>query len=365
MCYNANMTEIYTIQRGTAPKWDKIYDGFEAKGQTSGAAVYSRHFCKNILPDIKTVLKESDFKKVCVITVNDLTPKFVEQADLIIVLLHVEPSEDMQDYMETYIGKIRELNATAAIFSLTSVWETHICLIDLLEPTDARYRSLFLPMTIDAKEVRRLAGTIPKKKYQDRILFFGNSYMSKTDTKNNIITALTYATAAKNGKIYKFDSIHDNEYLFSHEGEERLDEKTPVTRAEMFKIIKQYQYVVATSIAAQESMELGAKVIFAGRKFGGIITSDAEYDIQGRNNFSGDVCTFSSSPLNCWYAINHARIYRAMMWDDVRNGFIPDLIRVLAEFDNIETNKALKKKGVKMPTIKNIKDKKRSKNENR
>jgi len=321
---------IDVIKRGNAPKWDKEYAKFEEAGRTNGAAVYSDHFCRNIAPDIIATIKESPFERIVFITVWDLTSEAIKDADLIFVVLHVQPGENMKPYAGNYIGKVRELNSDAVIVSITSVWETHLCLVNLLEEQDKRYQSLFLPMSIDVVALKKLAGAIPKKKYQDRILFFGNSYENKDKTRGGLIKALSFATASENEAPYKIDIICNNEYIFSHEGEERLDERKVVDRKEMLKILKKYQYVVATSIAAQEAMELGAKVIFSGRKFGGVVTTDAEYDVQGRSNFSGDICTFSSAPINCWYAMKQARNYRAMVWEDIENGFIPDLISILA-----------------------------------
>lgn len=140
--------------------------------------------------------------------------------------------------------------------------------------------SLFIPMTIDAQEVRKHHIDIDNIE-QKRVVYFGNLTGPRMKTYKRLKVAFESAG-------WKVDLLSSN----------RLN-GYPIDKNERWEIISGYSYGIGVGRSALEMMSLGLKVMIAGNEFGGIITNDAEFENHKLSNFGGGVTTFSRKMHVC------------------------------------------------------------------
>lgn len=250
----------------TEPKWQLRY---QSHGRENGAATYSRELVKYQVP-----LWQRDGLDILISTcplletVDDLP----DEVDVVVQYLHTYPYTMPLKLVNHTIRDIK-VKYKKLVF-VTAYHSYHM----LMKANGID--SIYVPMTVDVPEVVKLKKSGLYK--QDKsVIYFGNV----VDEKLAVYNRVKYAFI-KEG--WKFDTISFN----------RFNGK-PIQQQDAWEIVQSYDYGVGVGRCALEMQALGLKTMIAGMEFAGIMTNDADYDVQLRTNMNGRVVTFDRSVNTC------------------------------------------------------------------
>lgn len=139
-------------------------------------------------------------------------------------------------------------------------------------------------MSIDTENIQQYA----QPKSQEGFIYYGNIMQVKQSTYRKIKTAcktldIPLETISRN--IYKGRLIEHEEAL---------------------SIVSTYKYGVGVGRCALEMTALDVKLLIAGRRLGGIITNEKEYEKQREVNMNSRIYTYSDDPSTCLLNIDKA-----------------------------------------------------------
>ena len=149
--------------------------------------------------------------------------------------------------------------------------------------------AVFVPMTIDAKAIRREVPT-PEDQNPSAMVWFGNITHARAKTHATIMDI-----AVRRG--YTFTTLSLN----------KINGKgSALTQQQLWQEAAKASIGVGVARSALELMALGLPVMIAGNDFGGIVTNDGEWDAQTDANFGGQVVTHSRDIEWCLNDIDQA-----------------------------------------------------------
>lgn len=144
--------------------------------------------------------------------------------------------------------------------------------------TAAGYDAIHIPMRVDADWIRHLAGPAPLDAGvygSGRAVYFGNI----TPAKMRHFTPM----------VRQFEATGWRLDVVSEVGDQRAALRT----------LRSYSYGIGVGRCALEMMALGMRVMISGAKFGGIVTSVPEWEVQSGVNFNGRVITYDRTIPAC------------------------------------------------------------------
>lgn len=219
------------------PTWTKVY---KRLGRENGAATYSRDIVKYYIP----VFEELYGKKktnVLVMTVNNCWDMTLKKYKKIFLFLHERGvDENARALRMNRIKTFVKANPQAKVIFIT--WHKLHCEEIKKEGMNAFY----LPMAIDVEEFAKYSDN--KKKYNSRLIYFGNITKPKIKSFNNFRRCV-------NRRGWQLDYISDNKF---NGGFFKLK------KDKILWHLSQYNYGVAAGRAAQELSAMGLKVICVG-----------------------------------------------------------------------------------------------------
>ncbi len=223
-----------------------------------GALTYSRDLVKYQIPHWRKILPNDSLISTC---------PLLSQVPL------VGHYNTVIQYLHTYPYLAKEINQ-----HYTFTYDRIIYISAYLEYTnymrDSGHLAVYVPMSIDVGSIQK--HTLPKAKHK-RFLYFGNITIPKLDMYNTLLR-----------------NIFFDEISFS-----KFNRKTPITRDQILSLAATYNYGIAVGRAAQELSALGVKVLIAGAKLGGIVTTEQEYIAQTQTNMNGRILTHSADIQHC------------------------------------------------------------------
>ena len=250
----------------TEQKWALRY---QSHGRENGAATYSRELVKYQAP-----LWQRDGIDVLISTcplletVDDLP----DEVDVVVQYLHTYPyTMPLKQVRHT----IRDLKVKyKKIVFVTAYHSFH----KLMQANGID--SMYIPMTIDAKQVLERKTTADYHK-DKAVIYFGNVVEEKMSVYNRLKNSFI-----KEG--WRFDTISLNRF-----------NGLPIKQQDAWEIVQAYDYGIGVGRCALEMLALDLKVMIAGIEFAGIMTNEHDFDVQRRTNMNGRVVTFDRSVETC------------------------------------------------------------------
>lgn len=251
----------------------KLYDHTEPNFKKqyphiNGAVTYSKDIVKFHLPAWKKILGVNDVISTCprLGTVRRLPMK----ADTIVQYLHQYPYTDPIKYVSDIKQLIRSRMKFNKIWFITS-YRSYFLLLN-----KHGYNAIHIPMYIDYGAIEPFAGQ--EKTITDRVLWFGNLYPHKDTTYKALTEAVRVDTISKG--------------LFN--------KKDKILQREAWELAGKYKFAAGVGRCALELYALGCKVLIAGQKFGGIVTTEEEWKLQLATNINGRIVTTDRDIRTCY-----------------------------------------------------------------
>lgn len=243
----------------------------------NGAETYSKDLTTYQIPYWEQLLRENDIISTCPLFYNTTIKGNYRVA---VQYLHSYPYNNPV----LYAKKVEKAVQADHVIYITAYKEYEKMLRFM------NLKAVHIPMSIDSTAICQYS--MPKAGH-DRILYFGQL------RNNKKLLAVKIKQACKDLDIV-YDSLSYN--LFNGE--------VKYTREEGLRLVSTYQYGIGVGRCAQEMMALGVKVLIGGIRFGGIITTEEEYEQQLSTNMNGRLHTFSPNIKTCLLNIDKS-IYRA------------------------------------------------------
>lgn len=265
-----------------SPIWAETYkERFAAHQKTNGAYTYSQEIVKYHIPVIKEALNKynPNLNTVIMSVGESYNLPNIQNKNLIIQYLHEKFERDWLRVEKSIKLPVKHIFITGRIKVQKELEKRGIACI-------------WLPMSIDKQYILQHSD-INKKRYENRIIYFGNKYMGKGltfDILRNFFLARQIA----------FDSIYNNVYT-------RYDgDNIKITRDNIMQVLSNYKYGIGNGRCALEMFALGIKVLISGARIGGIIMNAEDFNKHSLNNFAADNddFTFSNNILECWNSID-------------------------------------------------------------
>lgn len=263
--YERRIVKIF--DHNTHNEWVKLYkQRHESIGRTNGGYTYSKDIVEFQIPIIIDILKKTKYQNIVITTVGMPENIINNNTDLVIYYLHEELSREQPrclKFRKIYNKDIIYICSRKDVFN-------QLCALG--------FKCVFIPMSINTKELKQYK--IPEsEKYQDkRVLYFGNKYLGKGTLFNETKQAFL-------DKGWQFDEISNN--TFNNSG-------IILSRGEIFNIVSRYRYGVAGGRCALEMNYLGVKTLICLETNQGIWTNDKEFELHIEDNFAGkELWTFS------------------------------------------------------------------------
>lgn len=236
----------------------------------NGAVTYSIDIAKFQLPEWENVLGPNDLLSTAPPPCTIKIPPGINNA---IVYLHSWPvNPDFWTFQSRYVFPAKN------IIYITAYKPYCKTLIKY------GYKAVYIPMTIDTDAVRQYA----QPKSREGFVYYGNIMQVKQSTYRKI------KIACKNLNI-PLDTISRNKY----NGE-------IITYDDALSIASTYNYGIGVGRCALEMQALGLKTLIAGRRVGGLITNEAEYEKQREVNMNSRIYTYSDDLSTCLLNIDKA-----------------------------------------------------------
>lgn len=267
--------KIITIDH-TNESWQQRY---LKHGRENGAATYSREIVKHQLPIWDKVAPDSTV--VSTVKLLDHTSDIPDSATVVVQYLHRYPYGD-------YEKDVRKV-AKAAAGRRTIFVVAYKQFADILRHKG--YEAIYIPMTVDAKEIRLLASE-GKTRGSSKFIYFGNLLHGKQHVYPSIKRDLEQ-------KGFTVDTIADNRF----NGGQVLSQK------EAWATIAEYKYGIGVGRCALEMYALGLRVLIIGGQFGGIVKDRADFEAQLHTNFNGRVITYDRELNACLYGLHGSATY--------------------------------------------------------
>lgn len=251
--------------------------------RTNGAKTYTQEIVKYQLPLWKKYLETASISTTNVITrIRDFIPN-----DINIQYLHTYPLTDPLLQVKTIVDKIPN---TLFVVSYRALHEAI---------TDAGYRSIFIPMTIDADTLPQ----VDKTKPNNHIIYYGNITKEKT---------ATYQTVKQffEDKGWTVDTISAN----------RFNNGKLLSQRECLEIVGQYHYGIAVGRCYMEASAMGVKCLIAGNSIGGYVSSKTDHQKQVDTNYNARYFTKSDDLETIYKNISKIKPY----YEDIKDNL--DLI---------------------------------------
>jgi hypothetical protein len=250
----------------------------------NGALTYSEDLGKYQVPKWEKILPYNSILSTCP-KFSELIPRDFGSFDIAVQYLHSYPYshalERVQHVRQNLPFKTKDVFFISAYKQFAQILNTH------------NLKTLYCPMGIDAGAIQKFR---TEEKYEDRIIYFGNIVQNKSRIfrlmKNE---AETYGL--------KFDYISKS----------KLNNEIPLTREETLQTIAKYKYGIGVGRCAQELFALGVQTIIAGQRFGGLIMTNDDYELQLGTNMNGRVVTFSQNIRQCLERIDKSIV----RWHDI------------------------------------------------
>lgn len=270
----------------TEPRWQNRYvRTHAAAGRENGAATYSRELVKYQVPVIEDWLKNNGLSGVvstCPLLSQTGEPP-MEKCDVAIQYLHTYTREDPT-------REARHVVAFTGSRAKRTIFITSYKILEY-ELAAAGFDVLYIPASVDVGQVRAAAAGV-EKHGEKRVIYFGNATPARAKMAETLRSAF-------NRLGWQFDIISRG--LFN--GREIVDQKTA------WRKIAAYEYGIGVGRCALEMGALGLKVMVAGSRFGGIITSEHQWWEKLEANLSGANVTFSHDPRVCIRHFDKALIH--------------------------------------------------------
>lgn len=253
------------------------------KVMENGAATYSKDICKfhgESLLDLGDNNIISTCPQFDVIKVHDIDSHLREKPTNIIQYLHTYPYTNAIEWAVNFYNKVY-VKPTNKIILVTAYESFYKRLKVAFKTRQMNIMDVaFVPMGIDTS-------IIPEpqtEKYgEKRVIWFGNIYKNKegvfADIRKHFIS-----------QGWTFDYISKSQ--FNGQGE-------TLSQADIWSIVNKYSYGVGVGRCAMEMQSMGLKVMIAGQRFGGIITSELHKDVQFYTNNNGRIITFDRDISSC------------------------------------------------------------------
>lgn len=215
-----------------------------------------------------------------------------EGVDLAIQYLHTYPFKEPIGYInKVYNSFNRKAPGFRMIF--ISAYQSYVYRINNWARRCSRpIQAIYIPMAIDTSRLDKIRHSNRKiPKHNNRIIWFGNLYRDKS-TIYHQIREVTRASG------YHMDVINRG----------KLNGKTSLNQLQAWGHISDYRYGIGVGRCALEMYALGLNVMIAGANFGGIITGDADYQVQQATNFNGRVITYDRDIHSCLAALPESHL---------------------------------------------------------
>lgn len=250
-------------------------------GRENGAATYSRELVRYHVP----IWQKYAPNDTVVSTVPLITSRsqfdIPENTKLLVQYLHRYPYED---YLADVKRVVRVMGDIRIIFVVA--YQQFATVLRA-----KGYEALYLPMTIDAAEVRKHAA--PKKIHGPKtIAYFGNLLHGKENVYPNLKWELTR-------RGYSIDTFANGQYNNS---------PLKLTQAEIWERLSEYEYGIGVGRCALEMYALGLKVLIVGGQWGGLCMDGNDFVQQLGSNLNGRVITFDRELQPCLDALPHSAV---------------------------------------------------------
>lgn len=250
---------------------------FVRHGRNNGAATYSAEIVEHQLP-----IWESFFPDAVVSTCPSLHGQDV-RGGLVVQYLHEYPRQNATGWITGKNDYLRARFDRVVFVTAYRSFHTRMAALGI--------ESMFVPMTIDTEKVR---AHVTADHYTGKnAVYFGNVQSPKAGQFQEISRAFKRAG-------WRLDVISYNQY-------NRFKSQT-LDQAQSWDVLAQYRYGVGVGRCLLEMQALGLRTLVSGERFGGLVTTAAEYEVQHATNYNGRVTTFDDDPDSCIESFNAALV---------------------------------------------------------
>ena len=243
----------------------------------NGAYTYSKdiiesqeqHWKQNIPADKKIIL--STAPRLNIVAETDIGNK---EYDIAIQYLHTYPYSNPVRYIKDIVEKSKFV---AKKWVFITAYKPYELLINT--KFEDIVRAVHIPMSI---KTDLLPQQVPNPK--EALIYFGNIYGSKQSAYEEL------KTFCKRNSIW-MDTISMSKFN---------GEAGTLSQEQIWDIVRQYRYGAGVGRCALEMMGIGLPVIITGAEFGGIMTSETDWQIQQGLNMNGRVITTDRTLDACW-----------------------------------------------------------------
>lgn len=255
---------------------DHDYPAWNAKKKReNGAATYSYTLVKYQIPKWKKSLSISHKGKRVIISTcpkfSDLVDGKYPLYDLAIQYLHTYPYDNPIQYIKGIVDKMPF--KTKRLVFITAYRSFQFLL------QNAGFECIYQPMSINTQVMESFQS---EKKFNDRIIYFGNLYVNKRNLHRDIYDVCEHLGLG-------LDTISNG----------MINGIKPLNQTEAWQLISKYKYGIGVGRCALEMFELGLKVFICGAEIGGLVIDKNDYIIQEQTNFNGRVITFDRNITTC------------------------------------------------------------------
>lgn len=216
--------------------------------------------------------------------VHELHPSEIDfdHLDLVIQYLHAYPYDDPIAYVREIDQNIKSRFKGCNIIFI-SAYKAYAQLLSV-----SGFPTVYVPMSIDTALLSDYVDN-QSPRCDDRIIWFGNLYKGKSNLYSKLKHYLLDAG-------YKLDIISKG--LFN--------DNQKVSQELAWTMISNYKYGIGVGRCALEMYHLGLKVVIAGAKFGGLLASDNDFEVQQSTNFNSRLITYDRDPASVLKYLPHS-----------------------------------------------------------